>query len=110
MTTATAASPESTVVLDDLERRIVNAYQRDFPASPRPYAVIENVVTRKERRREGHGQGLMAALIEACWERGCYKIMLLSGLARPEAHRFYEEVGFDRRAKQAFVLRRPQGR
>jgi DNA-binding Lrp family transcriptional regulator len=42
MTTATAASPDCTVVLDDLERRIVNAYQRGLPTSPRPYAVIAN--------------------------------------------------------------------
>lgn len=72
----------------------------------RPYAVIENVVTRSDRRRQGCGARLMQALIDACWERGCYKIMLLSGAHRPEAHRFYEAVGFDRNEKQGFVLRR----
>lgn len=31
--------------------------------------------------------------------------MLLSGARRPEAHRFYAAPGFDRDAKEAFVLR-----
>ena len=73
----------------------------------RPYAVIENVVTRKEHRRRGHGARVMRALVEACWERGCYKIMLLSGAHRPEAHRFYEALGFDGGSKRAFQLRQP---
>lgn len=72
----------------------------------RPYAVVENVVTRTELRGQGHGGALLQALIDACWERGCYKIMLLSGLHRPEAHRFYARVGFDPDAKRGFVLRR----
>lgn len=70
-----------------------------------PYAVVENVVTDQAHRRKGHGRRVMEALIDACGERGCYKIMLLSGAARPEAHRFYEELGFDRDAKQAFLYR-----
>ena len=50
----------------------------------------------------------MSALIERCWERDCYKIMLQSGTRRAgEAHAFYDAIGFDRHAKQAFVIRRP---
>ncbi|MBW2313233.1 MAG: GNAT family N-acetyltransferase [Deltaproteobacteria bacterium] len=70
-----------------------------------PYAVVENVVTHEAHRRKGHGRRVMEALIDACRERGCYKIMLLSGTTRPEAHRFYEKLGFDRGAKQAFLYR-----
>ncbi len=72
----------------------------------RPYAVVENVVTDAAHRREGHGARVMNALIDACWERGCYKIMLLSGAHRPEAHRFYESLGFDSSTKRPFLLRR----
>jgi hypothetical protein len=33
--------------------------------------------------------------------------MLMSGTRRAEIHPFYETLGFDRKAKQAFVLERP---
>ena len=31
-------------------------------------------------------------------------MMLMSGIGRGEAHGFYESLGFDQTAKQAFVL------
>jgi GNAT superfamily N-acetyltransferase len=72
----------------------------------RPYAVIENVVTSTAHRRRGYGTALLRAAIERCWLCDCYKIMLMSAAERTEAHRFYESLGFDRRSKQAFVLKR----
>jgi GNAT superfamily N-acetyltransferase len=75
--------------------------------SGRPYAVIENVVTDAAWRRKGVGRELLSAMVARCWQRDCYKIMLMSGSARGEAHVFYEAVGFDRNAKQAFLIRRP---
>src|SRR5687767_200278 len=43
----------------------------------RPYAVIENVVTGARFRRRGLGSVVMQRLIEGCWQRNCYKIMLM---------------------------------
>jgi len=73
----------------------------------RPYAVIENVVTDEAWRRKGVGRELLSAMVARCWQRDCHKIMLMSGAARRDAHAFYEAVGFDRHAKQAFLIRRP---
>lgn len=70
----------------------------------RAYAVIENVVTHVDNRREGIGKRVMQALLDRCWARGCYKVMLMSGTSRSEIHGFYESLGFDRHAKQAFVI------
>jgi len=72
----------------------------------RPYAVIENVGTLAAHRRRGLGSIAMRAIIEHCWEAGCYKIMLASGVQRSGAHAFYHALGFDSRAKQSFVLTR----
>ena len=72
----------------------------------RPYAVVENVWTHPERRREGLGSAALQALLDHCWDAGCYKIMLMSGSGRDQAHAFYERNGFDRHAKQAFILRK----
>jgi GNAT superfamily N-acetyltransferase len=72
----------------------------------RPYAVIENVVTDSSVRRQGLGALAMRALLEQCWQAGCYKIMLASGLQRAGAHAFYESLGFSRHEKQSFVITR----
>ena len=75
----------------------------------RPYAIIENVGTLATHRRQGLGSLAMQAIIAHCWEAGCYKVMLASGLQRAGAHAFYQALGFDARAKQSFVLTRPNG-
>ena len=74
----------------------------------RPYAVIENVITHPNYRRRGLGRALMQAILERCWRTGCYKVMLQSAAGRGEAHAFYEAIGFDPHAKQAFVARPPE--
>jgi GNAT superfamily N-acetyltransferase len=71
----------------------------------RPYAVVENVVTHTAYRRRGIGTIIMRELLARCWSRRCYKVMLLSGVARGDAHDFYVAVGFDKTAKQAFVAK-----
>lgn len=73
----------------------------------RPYAIIENVGTLDSHRRQGLGALAMRTLVAHCWKAGCYKIMLASGLTRSGAHAFYDALGFDRGAKQSFVLARP---
>ena len=70
----------------------------------RPYAVIENVVTAADFRRKGLGSSVLRELLSRCWARRCYKVMLLSGAARSEIHEFYDSLGFDRTAKQAFII------
>ena len=71
----------------------------------RPYAVIENVVTHADHRRTSAGTKVMRRLIDECIARGCYKIMLMSSVDRASVHAFYESLGFDRKSKQAFVLK-----
>jgi GNAT superfamily N-acetyltransferase len=71
-----------------------------------PYGVIENVVTRKDYRRKGYGKSVLKAAIKFAWEKSCYKVMLMTGRLNEETFRFYESAGFDRNAKQAFVIRR----
>jgi GNAT superfamily N-acetyltransferase len=70
----------------------------------RPYAVIENVVTDARYRRRGIGASVVRALLDRCWARRCYKVMLMSGASRTEIHGFYESLGFDKKSKQAFVI------
>jgi GNAT superfamily N-acetyltransferase len=72
----------------------------------RPYAIVENVVTHPDFQRQGLGSAVLQELLSRCWAAGCYKVMLLSGTQRYAAHEFYERNGFDKHAKQGFVIRK----
>jgi GNAT superfamily N-acetyltransferase len=77
----------------------------NFTRGGRPFAIVENVVTDSRCRRRGIGRRVMEAAIDFARKRGCYKVVLLSGAARAEAHRFYESLGFSGSAKKGFDLR-----
>lgn len=72
----------------------------------RPFAVVENVVTHSDYRRQGVGTQLIRHALEVAWGQNCYKVMLLSGAGRPDAHQFYEGLGFKRDSKVGFVALR----
>src|ERR1039457_3561646 len=55
----------------------------------RPYAVIENVVTDTRFRRRKIGSAVLRQLLDQCWNRHCYKVMLMSSVSRSEIHEFY---------------------
>ena len=66
---------------------------------------IENVVTDREYRNRGLGSRVIGMAVGFAKERSCYKVILQSGKARTEAHRFYERTGFDGESKKAFDMR-----
>jgi len=73
-----------------------------------PFGLIENVVTRRNCRGKGYGKRLLEHVLEQAWLVGCYKVMLMTGRKDEAVYRFYESVGFDRDAKQAFIAK-PEG-
>ena len=71
------------------------------------YAVIENVVVDAARRGTGLGQAVMRFALAEAWRRGCYKVLLQTGVRDPAVHRFYESCGFSATEKTGFVARPP---
>lgn len=61
-----------------------------------PTAIVENVVVDRSCRGMGIGAAMMRRAMEMARGKGCYKIALSSGEHRPDAHRFYENLGFKR--------------
>jgi GNAT superfamily N-acetyltransferase len=57
-------------------------------------AEVESVHVHPRHRGQGIGRLLMGAAIARARQLGCYRIQLTSNDARPEAHRFYEALGF----------------
>jgi GNAT superfamily N-acetyltransferase len=73
--------------------------------SASPYAVIENVVVEEASRGTGLGKQVMAGTLQAAWDAGCYKAMLLTGSRKPATHAFYRACGFSPDAKTAYLAR-----
>lgn len=75
-----------------------------------PHALIENVVTHRDFRRQGHGRAVMQAALDAAWSEDCYHVMLLTGRKDPAVLCFYESCGFEAGIKAGLVARRPNAR
>lgn len=69
----------------------------------RPYAFIENVVTRKDYRGKGYASECLEFAREIAEKENCYKMMLLTGSKKPETLRFYEKCGYNSSDKTAFI-------
>ncbi|MFM4962721.1 GNAT family N-acetyltransferase [Aeromonas bivalvium] len=71
----------------------------------RPFAIIEHVVTASAFRRQGLSQKVLEQALSLAWSLDCYKVMLLSGEGRDEAHRLYEKLGFKAGIEKGFVIK-----
>lgn len=57
-------------------------------------ALIEGVRVHSSARGEGIGEQMIRWAVEESGRQGCQLVQLTSDKARPEAHRFYERLGF----------------
>ena len=69
----------------------------------RPYALIENVITDENYRKKGHATACLNFAKEIARRENCYKMMLLTGSKSKDTLRFYEQAGFNRKDKTAFI-------
>lgn len=61
----------------------------------KPWAMVENVVVASRARRQGITRALMERAFEVAGAAGCYKVQLLSGRSRVEAHELYRALGME---------------
>lgn len=80
-------------------------YIPNLTRGSRGICFIENVVTDKEYRKRGLASKVIDMAIAFAKEHHCYKVILQSGMARTEAHRLYENKGFNGTSKKAFDMR-----
>lgn len=71
----------------------------------RPFGIIEHVITGSQYRRRGLSQKVIEKSLALAWELNCYKVMLLSGESRTEAHRLYEKIGFKSGIEKGFIIK-----
>ncbi len=72
----------------------------------RSYALVENVITLKQFRKQGFGSKIIKYALDLAEEDGCYKIMLLTGSKKESTHRFYKQLGFSGTDKAAYVIKK----
>ncbi|MBS7810661.1 GNAT family N-acetyltransferase [Roseococcus pinisoli] len=75
----------------------------------RPYALLENVVTHADHRRQGHARAVVEAALAAAWGAGAYQVYLLTARTNPAVRLFYESCGFETGRKAGYVASSPKG-
>lgn len=68
-----------------------------------PYVLVENVITAEAYRKRGLATACLHYAKELAQKENCYKLMLLTGSKQESTLRFYEQAGYNRNDKTAFI-------
>lgn len=63
---------------------------------PGPVGRASMLVVAEAARRKGVGKALMAAVEAKCFSLGCVLVEVTSNLRRADAHKFYEQLGYEK--------------
>ena len=95
------------VIVKEVEGRIVSScicvIIPNLTRGVRPYALIENVVTREEDRGKGYASACLEYAKQIAKEGNCYKIMLLTGSKNASTQDFYKGAGYNSKNKTAYI-------
>jgi GNAT superfamily N-acetyltransferase len=95
------ASPTETLYVAELEGEIVGTFQTAILTKligrGAKSMVIEAVQTRSDMRGRGIGAVMINYCLEEARRSGLNAVQLTSNMARLDAHRFYERLGFEKR-------------
>lgn len=95
------------IIVAEADDRIVSSCElvviANLTHQQRPYALIENVITDENYRRQGFATACLNYAREIAVSANCYKIMLLTGSKQESTLRFYENAGYNQNDKTAFI-------
>lgn len=69
----------------------------------RPYAFVENVITDEAYRKRGLATACLNYAKAIAQKENCYKLMLLTGSKKESTLNFYEQAGYNKNDKTAFI-------
>jgi len=99
--------PNHHLIVNEVDGKIVSSCVcviiPNLTRNVRPYAFIENVVTREDYRGKGFAGECLDYARKIAEKENCYKMMLLTGSKKPEILRFYEKAGYNSGDKTAFI-------
>lgn len=97
---AIAADPNQLLAVAERDGAIIGTLQLTFiPGLSYQGAwrgQVEAVRVAASERGQGLGEAMIRWAIETCRARGCRMVQLTTNMARTDAHRFYERLGFSR--------------
>ncbi len=104
---AISADPNQLLVVAERDGAVIGTLQLTFiPGLSHQGAwrgQVEAVRIAAAARGQGLGEAMMGWAIAACRARGCRMVQLTTNIARTDAHRFYERLGF-RRSHHGYKL------
>jgi GNAT superfamily N-acetyltransferase len=90
--------PNNGVYVAELGGQIVGTFHmlfiRQVSNRGRLIAQVESVVVAKSARSRGVGTAMMGWVIAEARRRDCLRVQLTTNVARIDAHRFYDRLGF----------------
>jgi GNAT superfamily N-acetyltransferase len=90
--------PNNGVYVAELDGQVVGTFHllfiRQVSNRGRLIAQVESVVVAKNARSRGVGEAMMNWVIAEAKRRRCLRVQLTTNVARTDAHRFYERLGF----------------
>lgn len=98
---AIAMSPIETLYVAEFEGQVIGTFQTviltKIAGRGAVWMVVEGVQTREDMRGRGIGATMIRCCIAEAERRGLAGVQLTSNMARIDAHRFYERLGFEKR-------------
>jgi GNAT superfamily N-acetyltransferase len=92
--------PDYRIYVAEMEGRVIGVYSLvimyKLAHKRTPSAILEDIVVATSRQRQGVGKALVAHAMDMARSKGCYKLVLSSNARRTDAHRFYDQLGFQR--------------
>ena len=99
--------PNHHLIVNEIDGKIVSSCVcviiPNLTRGVRPYAFIENVVTREDCRCRGYARECLDYARDIALKENCYKMMLLTGSKRASTLHFYESAGYNSSDKTAFI-------
>lgn len=98
---AIAMSPLETLYVAEFDGEVIGTFQTviltKLAGRGAVWMVVEGVQTREDMRGRGTGAMMIRYCIAEAEKRGLSGVQLTSNMARIDAHRFYEKLGFEKR-------------
>jgi GNAT superfamily N-acetyltransferase len=95
-----ARYPDYTLYVAEQDGRIVGSFalliMDNLGHLGAPSAIVEDVVVGPVLHGRGIGRAMMRFAMARAKEKHCYKLVLSSNAKRERAHKFYEQIGFER--------------